>query len=1182
MKTLFVSSTFKDMQYERDAIQQIVLPNLNAIAKRYGQTLSICDLRWGINTMDLDSVEGSKKVLDVCLDQIDRCGSPMIVLLGERYGYIPGSEIMRDIAAYKKLELSSLEISVTALEIEYGAMSERQKKNTLFYLRDMAGDVPADYLCEDAEHAEKLAKLKERIVKLAGKPIPTYNTRYADGKLYGMEEFADMLVADIASVLIPEWEEQAHKSAFELDRKTQWDFIEDRNAVCRGREKLLADVTAEVFGGSRLVALKGDTGSGKSVVFSKLAITLRDAGWDVLPFVGGLTTESNDATDIMRNTVVYLQTKLHGGNPDELAEQCIKQKFGELRNIAEVLITEYCSAGNKFIIMVDAVDQLYNDANRNSLAFIPDVNVGGFCFLATFNSEFKELDVGSIPVLPLDCDEKAEVICGTLARYGRELDNSVIADMLALKSSDNPLYLGFLIKRLLMMYKYDFDIINSRGGHMGAISDYQRELIAKCPKSTDELCALLLDEAGKSINKNLVSKALKYIACSRFGLREADLRALLADEWNMLDFAHFITYMGDCFIMRDDGRYDFSHKSIRQGLLKTFDVKAGHKKILDYLKTVVDDDIFRTEVVYHIMQADDKEFFRAYAIKLAGDENESTQAYNELMSYLISACEFAGEYGGEWFADVIRTTPVTEEMMPFAVAMYFMSFFMTNSIANPKVAHTLNVALKELADGFAENGIKNGEELQQGVRFMLGQTYVSIDSDGAGATVQFSDAYEKALADYRVTPTAGTAVQLLAAARSRIATLGGVENKYEEAENIFNVIKELYETSKAQYAVERTDATARNFFMCANSMAMFDILLFKFDSGAEYVKECNAVVLDNLELFNSFTTIKVVLDYNHSLGAIVASQCTQTSLDLDNESDDIDEYSEYVNSEVDRMLDAINSGEDTEQKLNELLDFFDVDGSNYYDDEDDEYDLDFDDDDEDDEYDSDFDDDDEEYEYDSDYEYDEEDKETLKEILAELVNIGKDIFTLSATLSKYAADKLDAVNFKLEYCSAIKDMAIIETHCGNYDKAKTLLNTALDELKKTEESTLNLTSRQLAHNIKAVMLNLDVMTGADCDTLLPIACDLARDAENLASSSAGAMVSVTAQFEANSVVINLLMSKCNEYIENDMEVDAGVKAELAYWFDKTEKIVASPFIDVNSKRVFAKLKEGLKEILGQY
>lgn len=89
MKTIFVSSTFKDFQRERDALRDRVLPQINAIAKEYGETVDFCDLRWGINTSELDSAETAHKVLSVCLDEIDRCSPPMIVILGYRYGWIP-------------------------------------------------------------------------------------------------------------------------------------------------------------------------------------------------------------------------------------------------------------------------------------------------------------------------------------------------------------------------------------------------------------------------------------------------------------------------------------------------------------------------------------------------------------------------------------------------------------------------------------------------------------------------------------------------------------------------------------------------------------------------------------------------------------------------------------------------------------------------------------------------------------------------------------------------------------------------------------------------------------------------------------------------------------------------------------------------------------------------------------
>ena len=52
--SIFVSSTFRDMQLERDAIRDRVLPRLEELAARHGTTVSIVDLRWGIDTTGID------------------------------------------------------------------------------------------------------------------------------------------------------------------------------------------------------------------------------------------------------------------------------------------------------------------------------------------------------------------------------------------------------------------------------------------------------------------------------------------------------------------------------------------------------------------------------------------------------------------------------------------------------------------------------------------------------------------------------------------------------------------------------------------------------------------------------------------------------------------------------------------------------------------------------------------------------------------------------------------------------------------------------------------------------------------------------------------------------------------------------------------------------------------------
>ena len=93
MRLVFVSSTFKDMQFERDELNIRLTPRINEFLLKYGENVCFSDLRWGVNTSELENEESSKKVLKVCLDEIDNAKPYMIVFIGERYGWIPSSTL---------------------------------------------------------------------------------------------------------------------------------------------------------------------------------------------------------------------------------------------------------------------------------------------------------------------------------------------------------------------------------------------------------------------------------------------------------------------------------------------------------------------------------------------------------------------------------------------------------------------------------------------------------------------------------------------------------------------------------------------------------------------------------------------------------------------------------------------------------------------------------------------------------------------------------------------------------------------------------------------------------------------------------------------------------------------------------------------------------------------------------
>ena len=634
MNTIFVSSTFKDMHFERDAIQEITLPILRSEATQHGQSVSFCDLRWGINTSDLDSEEGSRKVLDVCLDEIDRCKPPMIVILGDRYGWIPSETLTTSAADRKKIdkaqlkkdmELEDLQISVTALEIAYGALSSPEKRTqALFYFRHIESECPNDYTVEDFKHKQKLDHLKKKIETLTNGRVKHYYVRWDGTRLDGVTSFAEMLAEDIKQVLLPEWRKKNLLTPFERERLTHWSFIEEKNEMFSARRALVQKYYDELTKKEQhFLAITAPSGSGKSMLFCNLALKLRDSGYDVIPFMSGLTSDSNDSVDILLNTIYYMEDLLEF--PHEFSDFSFRNiEFStnsqkgtgseSAKGIAKLRerFLELCIAceqtDTRVIIMVDAVDQLSPDDNRDHLIFIPEHLSSNVKFVMTCLPELDLVGRNAITIKPMDNAEKRDVIDGILKSHNRELEEKVICKMINLKASKNPLFLSLLVQRLLMMNRNDFMVIKKAGDDMDAISRHQLNVIATCPDSLPKMSAALLIEAGKRINETLARKVAEYLAVSRYGLRQEDLEALLGDQWSALDFAHFITYMNENFIQREDGRFDFSHKCIKEGFLKICrNEKQCHQEIVKHLYTLTGKDMLSVnEIAHHCIMADDK------------------------------------------------------------------------------------------------------------------------------------------------------------------------------------------------------------------------------------------------------------------------------------------------------------------------------------------------------------------------------------------------------------------------------------------------------------------------------------------------------------------------------------------------------------------------------------------------
>ena len=203
---IFVSSTFVDMRAERDILARKVFPSIRRSCEQRGVAFADVDLRWGITAEE--AAEG--QVLSLCLSEIDRCRPGFLILVGERYGWIPPS-IPTELTA-REPWLSEPQFrgaSVTELEIQHGLLrSPDSAPHALCYIRSsgISDDIP-----EPASARIRLSRLKQAI-RDSGCLVRHYAS---DNELFALasadlERLVDTAVPRLDGLSPAEQERRAH------------------------------------------------------------------------------------------------------------------------------------------------------------------------------------------------------------------------------------------------------------------------------------------------------------------------------------------------------------------------------------------------------------------------------------------------------------------------------------------------------------------------------------------------------------------------------------------------------------------------------------------------------------------------------------------------------------------------------------------------------------------------------------------------------------------------------------------------------------------------------------------------------------------------------------------------------------------------------------------------------------
>ena len=501
---VFVSSTFRDMQAERDELVKRVFPRIRRMCEQRGVRWSEVDLRWGVT--DEQKAEGA--VLPICLAEIERTRPYFIGLLGQRYGWVP-DELPPQLVDSLGWLTDDAGRSVTELEILHGVLNDPDAAgHAYFYLRDPAwidtlpADARADFVEESPTGAQRLAELRAR-VGASGHPSTVYRDPV---------ELGELVLADLQALV-----DRRYPADEPVDSLAGADALHAAFGRARfggdvERPTLAAGLDRHAAGGGPPLLVTGAPGSGGSSASTRWAWAWGAAHDDarvILHHVDADTAASDHRALVARlvHALTGTAEDLDGADPPALRA---------------ALGRAFRATSSPTVVVIDNADRLDDVDGAPDLRWLPSdvpanvrvvVTATGDRPLATF--EHRGWPVLTVP--PLTDAERRQVTVSALAAGAKALDADNLDALVAAPSTGNARFLRTVV-----------DELRQHGDHFTL-----RPLIDRLTSAAtlDDLLEMVLARYEHDFDRDrpgLTRDVFTAIWAAHRGLAESELLELLA------------------------------------------------------------------------------------------------------------------------------------------------------------------------------------------------------------------------------------------------------------------------------------------------------------------------------------------------------------------------------------------------------------------------------------------------------------------------------------------------------------------------------------------------------------------------------------------------------------------------------------------------------------------------------
>ena len=552
---IFLSSTFSDMQEERDALIK-TFNSLKVEANKRNVTLSVVDLRWGVT----EEEARTGKVISVCLNEIEHSHPFFIGMLGSRYGYAPDfSELHKNpelAERYPWIEKAIEEkFSITEMEMLYGALCNDSIKDAVFYFRK--SDTPDDN--------PKLTALKNKIRTQQRFPHDDYAT---------VEELCKKVENAVLQMLDTHFP-VTETTALDRERTAQRAFINSRHGQYLRRQSDFDQINAFVDSDEQNLVVTGQSGMGKSAL---LANWIKENTGNerfnlVYHFVGNSLSASNSYANILRHLCDEIYD-LYGINRNN-----VDTNDKKIEDEAKNAFMEVCNQKKPLVIVIDGIDQVLQISNQKQLTWLPDANSNLKYIFTTLPEDetmsvFERRGYTIMTLQPMTLAMRKQFATSYLENVGKHLTEAQWERIFNDKENENTLVLKTFLDELICFGTHEK--INER-------IDYYLNT-QSIPEFYDRVLQRM--ENDYSNGQDLVGHTLSLLALSEKGLSEDELMDITGYrqiDWNLF-YCAFYNHL-----VEKEGLITFSHQYILKAVNHRYLAKNSTRfrdEIINYFEQI--------------------------------------------------------------------------------------------------------------------------------------------------------------------------------------------------------------------------------------------------------------------------------------------------------------------------------------------------------------------------------------------------------------------------------------------------------------------------------------------------------------------------------------------------------------------------------------------------------------------